>query len=112
MGWAIMNINIPESAIAHFWEEPPAGSWEFWSFRFPPPCKVGDPLLFRFHGTAIARAIVAKIEKPGESQCDGTGRFRSGWKVFWTPESFVDLRQEPSGADRLTDVMPESGLIS
>lgn len=26
-----MNINVPEFAISHFWEEPPAGSWEFWA---------------------------------------------------------------------------------
>lgn len=87
-----MNINVPEWARGEFWEEPPAGSWEFWSFRFPPPCAVGDPLVFRFDGEPVARAVVAKIERPGESACEATGRFRSGFKVFWTPESFMDLR--------------------
>ena len=98
-----MNINVPHFAIDHFWEEPPEGSWEFWSFRFPPPCKVGDPLNFRFCGTIIAKAVVAKIEKPGQSKCDGTGRFERGWKVFWTPESFVDLRAGPSWAEKQAD---------
>jgi hypothetical protein len=87
-----MNVNVPQFARDHFWEEPPAGSCEFWSFRFPPPCKVGEPLTFKFDGVPVARATVAKIEPPGQSKCDGTGRFGGGWKVFWTPESFVDLR--------------------
>lgn len=39
-----MNINVPQWAEREFWDEPPADAWEFWSFRFPPPCKVGDPL--------------------------------------------------------------------
>lgn len=88
-----MNINVPESARDHFWEEPPAGAMEFWSFRFPPPCKVGDTLVLRFDGVPVARAVVHSIERPGQSQCEGTGRFRGGWKVFWLPDSFEDLRR-------------------
>lgn len=95
-----MNINVPEHACDHFWEEPPEGSWEFWAFRFPPPCKVGDKLVFRFDGIPVAEAVCAKIEQPGESKCDATGRFERGYKVFWTPESFVELR-----GDRLCDVL-------
>jgi len=87
-----MNINVPEKAIDHFWNEPPVGSWEFWAFRFKPPCKVGDEIVFRINGIPVARAIVAKIEQPGQSFCEPTGRFRNGWKVFWIPESFQDLR--------------------
>jgi len=87
-----MNINVPEFARDHFWEEPPEGFHEFWSFRFPPPCKVGDPLIFRFDKAAVASAIVDRIETPGLSECDGTGRFGKGHKVFWSPDSFVDLR--------------------
>jgi hypothetical protein len=98
-----MNINVPAFALDHFWEEPPPGSWEFWSFRFQPPCKVGDPLYFRFNGTIIAEAVVAKIERPGESECDRTGKYRSGHKVYWAPDSFVDRRLEPSGAERQAD---------
>lgn len=88
-----MNINIPANAYGHFWEEPPPGSWEFWSFRFKPPCKEGEELIFRFDKHPVAKAIVARIEKPGQSACEGTGRFRSGWKVFWDPGTFVDLRK-------------------
>lgn len=88
-----MNINVPASARDHFWEEPPPGSIEFWSFRFKPPCRVGERLAFRFDGRVVARAVVSRIESPGESKCDRTGRFGSGWKVFWAPDSFVDLRR-------------------
>ena len=86
-----MNINVPEWARGEFWVEPPEGSREFWSFRFPPPCKVGDPLLFKFDGQVVARAKVAAIEPPGKSECEHSGRFRSGWKVFWDPADFEDL---------------------
>lgn len=87
-----MNINVPEQARDHFWQEPPQGNWEFWGFRFRPPCKVGDELIFRFDKQPVAKAICAKIEKPGESECEQTGKFRSSWKVYWKPETFVDLR--------------------
>jgi len=89
-----MNINVPDWAMQHFGDEPPAGSMEFWSFRFQPPCMVGDTLFFRSRGKIIARATVELIEQPWLSKCDGSSRFHSGWKVFWTPESFVDMRQE------------------
>jgi len=87
-----MNINVPESAREHFWEEPPPDNWEFWSFRFKPPCEVGDEIIFRFDKEPVAKAVVAKIEPPGKSACESTGRFSRGWKVFWTPETFIDLR--------------------
>ena len=83
--------------MKHFWDEPPKGSMEFWSFRFQPPCMVGDSLFFRSCGKVIARATVELIEQPWLSKCDGSGRFHAGWKIFWTPESFVDMRQENSG---------------
>lgn len=102
-----MNINVPQWARDHFWEEPPPGAQEFWGFRFPPPCKVGDPLLFRFDGEVVARAIVDRIEKPGESRCDGTGRFGGTFNVFWTPESFEDVRGYTA-----SDVDTTEGLFS
>ena len=87
-----MNVNIPAVARDHFWEEPPPDTIEFWSFRFPPPCKVGDVLHFRFDKRLVATAIVDRIERPGQSVCEATGKYGRGWKVFWTPESFCDLR--------------------
>lgn len=91
-----MNINVPAWARGEFWDEPPEGAWEFWSFRFPPPCKVGDPITFRFDGVTVATAVVAAIEKPGQSRCEHSGRFGSGWKVFWNPADFKDLRRTPT----------------
>lgn len=87
-----MNINVPESARDHFWVEPPEGSCEFWSFRFKPPCEVGEKLTFRFDKKPVAEAVVAKVERPGQTKCDQTGRFGSGWKVFWRPESFKKIK--------------------
>lgn len=98
-----MNINVPLQAESHFWEEPPPGVWEFWSFRFPPPCKVGDPLVFKIRGIVVARAVCARIEPPGQSKCDQTGRFERGHKVYWRPESFV----QDEGGMRLLGVPHE-----
>lgn len=89
-----MNITIPIWAVEHFWEEPPLGHEEFWAFRFKPRCQVGDPILFRLDGQVVARAKVARIERPGQSRCEGTGRFANRWKVFWKPDLFKDLREK------------------
>lgn len=89
-----MNVNVLPEARDHFWQEPEEGSTEFWAFRFKPPCEVGDELIFRFDKKPVARAIVDRIEKPGESACDTTGMFRNKWKVYWLPDSFEDLRCE------------------
>lgn len=87
-----MNINVPEHAREHFWDEPPPGSTEFWAFPFKPRCQVGDPLYFRFDSVAVAMATVCDVEPPGLSKCASTGKYRNRWKVFWDPESFLDLR--------------------
>ena len=87
-----MKINIPEWAYDHFWEEPPSGSMEFWALRFPPSCKVGDEILFYYKKTLVAKAVVALIEAPGISHCENSGRFKNRWKVFYSPETFLDLR--------------------
>lgn len=83
-----MNINIPLEARDEFWIEPPSGHMEFWAFRFRPPCKEGDELIFRFDKKPVARAIVYKIEKPGLTTCEHSGRYKNLWKVFWENESF------------------------
>jgi hypothetical protein len=89
-----MNINIPISVWEHFWQEPPPSSMEFWSFRFMPRSAIGDEILFHFDKKLVAKAIVATIEKPGQSACEATGRFQNGWKVLWDPATFVDLREK------------------
>jgi hypothetical protein len=88
-----MKINVPEEAISHFWEEPPEGNCEFWAFRWPVKAKVGDSIYFYFKKSLIASSVIAKIEKPGESECELTGRFKNLWKVYWKPESFKDERK-------------------
>jgi hypothetical protein len=89
-----VNINVPRWARSHFWEEPPPGHHEFWAFSRRPRCKEGDEIIFRFDGQPVAKAVVAKIEPPGLTEGMGKYRFRTRWKVFWDPDSFVDLRDQ------------------
>lgn len=89
-----MNINVPEWAREHFWEDTTVGDSEFWAFRYQPKVKVGDTLRFRFDGKIVAQAIVAAVEPPGESSCLTSGKFLHRWKVVWRNESFVDLREK------------------
>jgi len=98
-------IHVPKSAVDHFWEEPPTGSEEFWAFKEKPDVDVGQRIEFRIAGDVVAEATVGRVEEPGESKCDGTGRFKNHWKVYWPPESFKDLRpgaapkkEEPAGS--------------
>lgn len=88
-----MKIRVPAWAEDHFWDEPPEGSEEFWAFRFRPAVRVGDRLQFAIDGQVVADATVSRIEPPGESACDRTGGWVQRWKVFWSPESFRDLRR-------------------
>lgn len=87
-----MKITVPDNAIDHFWEEPPEGSWEFWAFVWPVKAKVGDAIFFYHNKKIIAKAVIAVIEPPGKSECERTGKFNNRWKVFWKPESFIDMR--------------------
>lgn len=91
-----MNINVPESAIAHFWVEPPPDSIEFWKMRFPPPCKMGETLWFRYQKVIIASAIVSQIIHRPRNYTDDKGvTFGPGFYIYWQPESFVDRRGKP-----------------
>lgn len=87
----LMNITVTDEALSHFWDEPPQGNWEFWSFRWKPKAQLGDKIYFLHNKTMIATAVIAKIEAPGQSKCELTGKHERGWKVFWTPESFEEL---------------------
>lgn len=88
-----MRINIPDSSLEHFWEDKEEGDQEFWAFRFPVKAKVGDPIYFYNNKTLIATAVVARVEKPGQSSCLSTGAFKNRWKVIWFKSSFVDKRK-------------------
>lgn len=87
-----MRINVPKFAQKDFWDEPPTGTVEFWAFRSRPDCKVGDLLEFYFGSRRVAEAKIAIIEAAGFSKCEHSGKYLNHWKVFWLPESFVDLR--------------------
>lgn len=90
-----MNITVHEAALDHFWEEPPPDSIEFWKFRWPPPCKIGDPLYFRLNKRVIASATVYEIIHRPRSYTDDRGvTFGPGFYIYWLPETFVDLRKE------------------
>jgi hypothetical protein len=88
-----MLISVPSTALDHFWEELPEGNWEFWAFRWPVRAKKGDTIYFYQSKQLIATAVIAKIEKPGKSECERTGKYKNMWKVYWRPDSFVDLRK-------------------
>lgn len=97
-----MKINVPKQARDHFWEEPPPDSREFWGFQWPPKAKVGDPIFFLFDGVVVAEAVIHEITKPGIGKCERTGGFGSSWKVWWTPESFRDVRKAAVGGGACT----------
>lgn len=87
-----MRITVPNNLLAHFWEQEPEGHEEFWAFRWPVRANVGDTIHFMNGGREIAQAVIGRIEKPGQSECESTGRFLNMWKVYWPPSSFRDTR--------------------
>jgi hypothetical protein len=93
-----MNITVPPSEAEHFWEEPAPGMEEFWAFRWPVKAEVGDSIIFKLNQQPIAEAVVSRIEKPGEHECETTGRFRNQWKVYWTAESFKKIEVKTAAA--------------
>ena len=97
-----MRINVSDKLLQHFWAEPGQGDAEFWAFRRRPKVGLGDTIEFYNQGKLIARAKVHRIERPGQSACGGTGRFKNHWKVVWRNRDFQDLR-EKSVSDTIKD---------
>lgn len=89
-----MKIQVPEWARKHFWQDPPEGHCEFWAFSWKPKAGIGETIYFYFDNELVAEATIFKIESPNKSKCASTGRFENRWKVFWRPESFIDMRKE------------------
>jgi hypothetical protein len=89
-GKKAMKITVPESEFDHFWVEPPPGHEEFWALRWPVKAKVGDPIVFHMNKKPVAEAVISRIEKPGESECERTHRFKHLWKVYFN--NFKDIR--------------------
>jgi hypothetical protein len=91
-----MNINIPpDSREWLFAPRDDQHEGALWSLgRYPPPCEIGDTIIFRFDGKAVARAKVARILKPGENDtvCHNGMRYLRGYKVVWLWATFEDKR--------------------
>ena len=81
-------IEVPKASREHFWDEPPEGNLEFWAFKDRPRAFYNQKIIFKFDGQPVAEAKVLKIEDPGQSKCDSTGKYEKHWKVFWSPKEF------------------------
>jgi hypothetical protein len=92
-----MNINIPPDSQQWLFALRGSDMACLWSFRWPPPCQLGDPLFFRFDGRIVARARVRQILPPGEHDtfCHNGRRYLTGHKVVWHQDDFEDLRNKP-----------------
>jgi hypothetical protein len=92
-----LNINIPPDSEVWLFGARDDDHACLWSFRYPPPCEVGDPLHFRFDGRLVARARVYSILKPGDHDTFSHHgkRFLQGHKVIWLQSDFEDLRHQP-----------------
>ena len=106
-----MNINIPPDSEQWLFSDDTRDDSDvaLWSFRYPPPCEVGDPLYFRFDGAIVARATVLEIRPPGE--LDGPShhgrRNLTGHKVIWLWASFEDLRQRPDVVESIETALKQ-----
>jgi hypothetical protein len=81
-------IEVPRDAREHFWVEPPDGNLEFWAFTERPRCFYNQKIIFTFDKQPVAEAKVLKIEEPGNSICEETGKYEKHHKVFWSPKEF------------------------
>lgn len=93
-----MTINIPPEHEAWLFGECPPGYVRLWSIgRWKPRAEEGDALLFRVGKHIVAEAEIYAIAPPGECNTvsyDGSRDLR-GYKIFWDPQHFRDLRCDP-----------------
>jgi len=82
-------IEVPKDSRGHFWDEPPAHNLEFWAFRSRPPVLMNEKVYFTFDRMPVAETTVLKVEKPGESLCELSGKYEDHWKLYWEPKQFV-----------------------
>jgi RNA:NAD 2'-phosphotransferase (TPT1/KptA family)/GNAT superfamily N-acetyltransferase/2'-5' RNA ligase/8-oxo-dGTP pyrophosphatase MutT (NUDIX family) len=82
-------IEVPKESRGHFWDEPPAHNLEFWAFRSRPPVLMNEKVYFTFDKMPVAETTCLKIEKPGESLCELSGKYEDHWKLYWEPKQFV-----------------------
>jgi len=112
-----MNVTVYPEAVKWLFAPPEKrapGQECLWSFgRHRPACDVGDDLLFRLDGIPVGRAIVRRIYKSGEYDCekfDGS-RVLTGWKVAWRQGDFEDLRPLKLPACYGTPLTERAGII-
>lgn len=90
-----MNINIAPDSRDWLFADRGTDQACLWSLgRYPPPCEIGDMIVFRFDGAPVARAKVHEILKPGEHDtvCHNGKRVLRGYKVVWLQSEFKDMR--------------------
>jgi hypothetical protein len=93
-------IEVPKGARDHFWQEPPAGNYEFWAFKDQPYLFPGEKITFTFDRNPVAEVPCAFVEEPGKSQCQQTGKYKEHFKIYWNPQQFTDLRKFHSPKER------------
>ena len=80
-------IEVPADSRNHFWDRA-EGNLEFWAFKDRPRAFYGQKIIFTFDHQPVAEAKVLKMEEPGRSKCDSTGKYEKSWKVFWDSKEF------------------------
>jgi hypothetical protein len=89
-----VKINIPANEQAWLFDVDPNCECCWSMGRYPPPCDIGDDLLFRFDGRLVARAICRGILKRGEryGRSHDVSRHLTGNKVVWWRSELEDFR--------------------
>lgn len=90
----VLHIEVPRASRGHFWDEPPAGNLEFWAFKDRPKAFVNEKIVFTFNRKPVAEATVLKIEAPGHTKCEQTGKYEKHHKIFWDPQGFKKLENK------------------
>ena len=87
-------IEVPKDSRGHFWDEPPAHNLEFWAFKGRPAVLPNEKVYFTFDKMPVAETTVLKVEKPGESICELTGKYEKHWKLYWEPKQFTKYARD------------------
>lgn len=82
-----LKIRVPPFAQGNFFQDHKSEE-EFWAFKSQPKTKAGDVVEFVFGSKPVARAVVSRVESPGQSSCGHSGKFKDKWKVHWKDSSF------------------------
>ncbi len=89
-------IEVPQESRSHFWDEPPAHNLEFWAFKGRPSALPNEKVYFTFDRVPVAETTVLKVEKPGQSKCELSGKYETHWKLYWEPAKFTKYAAMPN----------------